>query len=362
MQQVAADAAEGARVQDDLGAAVPDPQFARRTGRRVVDGAAQQRHHRGGALEPGHGRTVVVVRGGAVDEVAEGVQDGAAFAERREDAFDVGGEPRVGADHEDAARAEPLAVPEQQVGDAVQGDGGFAGAGAAADDHRAVGGGADRVVLLLLDGGDDVAHAAVAGAAERGEERAVADHDQVVGGVLGVEEVVFDVDDLVAAAVQDAAAHDLPRVLRGGLVEGLGGGGAPVDDEDLAVLVADADAADVPHVAGVQVEAPEDEAVVGGVEGARPQFGAEDHGVAFHERAHGADLGLLVALAHEGLRFAAHGVEPLVGAVDVPLLGVDLALLDVRGGIRGGGGGGRLRRGRRGRRIRRGRAGRLLPG
>ena len=62
----------------------------------------------------------------------------------------------------------------QQVGDAVQCDRSLAGAWAALDDQEAFVGGADDAVLLRLDGGDDVAHAAVARGAHRGDELTLA--------------------------------------------------------------------------------------------------------------------------------------------------------------------------------------------
>ena len=53
--------------------------------------------------------------------------------------------------------------------------------------------------------------------------------------------------DLLAAAAQDPAADHAVRVGVGGLVEHRGGGCAPVDQQHVAVVVAQPDAADVPR-------------------------------------------------------------------------------------------------------------------
>ena len=71
------------------------------------------------------------------------------------------------------------------------------------------------------------------------------------GAFVGVEQVVLDADDAVAGAAQDPAPDDAGGVLGGGLVEDGGRRRAPVDEQDLAVGVAHADAADV---AGLAVE------------------------------------------------------------------------------------------------------------
>ena len=162
--------------------------------------------------------------------------------------LDVG---RVGAgraDDEDAAGLEAAAVGVEQVGRAVQRDDGLAGAGAAGDLGDAAGAGPDRLVLVGLDRRDDVAHPLAAAAGQGRHERAVADDDEVVGR-LGDHEVVLDADDGRAAAAQDAAAQHAHRLGRGRAVEGGGGRGAPVDDERLVVVVADAEAADVADLA-----------------------------------------------------------------------------------------------------------------
>ena len=113
----------------------------------------------------------------------------------------------------------------EQVGRAVQGDGGLAGAGAAAHDQHAGEIGADRFVLLRLDGGDDVTHATRAFAVERSEQGALPHHGEagVVGG-LGVEDLVVESDQAPAVGLEVAAAGDVHRRDGGGPVEGLGHG------------------------------------------------------------------------------------------------------------------------------------------
>ena len=195
------------------------------------------------------------------------------LAQGREHLLDVAQEERVGPDHEHALALEREAVRVEQVGGAVQGHRGLAGAGAALDDEHAGEGGADDLVLLALDGADDVAHVARAGLAERGQQRARAAQDHAVGeqalagGVAvvpphrrgrrrcgrlpgGVDEVlVLESDHRTAAHGQVAAPGQALGVEAGGPVEGLGHGGAPVDDERLVVGARDGQAPDVEGLA-----------------------------------------------------------------------------------------------------------------
>ena len=89
-------------------------------------------------------------------------------------------------------------------------------------------------------------------------------------------------------AAQHPAAYDVVRLGRGRLVEHGGRGRPPVDQQRVAVVVAQADPADVARLGvelGAQVEAAEDQALVGGVELGDPLRGLEDHGVALDEAA-----------------------------------------------------------------------------
>jgi hypothetical protein len=132
-----------------------------------------------------------------------------------------------------------------------------------------------------------------------------------------------------ACAAQHPAAYDAGRLGRRRLVEHGGRGGAPVDQQRVAVRVAQPDPADVARL-GVellaQVEPAEDQALVGGVELGDPPRGLEDHGVALDEPALVAQAAAPVALAREGLGRAGRALQLDVDAVDDRLLGCDLAL------------------------------------
>ena len=71
------------------------------------------------------------------DEVGEHRQLDAGLAERRQHLLDVAEEQPVGADHEHALALEREPVGVEEVGGAVQGHDGLAGAGAALHDEHA---------------------------------------------------------------------------------------------------------------------------------------------------------------------------------------------------------------------------------
>src|SRR3546814_502385 len=103
-------------------------------------------------------------------EVGQHGQLHARLAEAREHLLDVAEEEPVGANHQDALALEREAVRVEQVGGAVKGDDGLAGARTALHHQHAGQLGADDLVLLALDGCDDVAQAAGADLLERGDE------------------------------------------------------------------------------------------------------------------------------------------------------------------------------------------------
>jgi hypothetical protein len=74
------------------------------------------------------------------------------LAEARQDLLDVAQEHRRRPDDEHAAAGDPVAVRVEQVGGAMESDGGLAGAGAALDDQDAGERRADDPVLLGLEG------------------------------------------------------------------------------------------------------------------------------------------------------------------------------------------------------------------
>src|SRR5690606_3932602 len=138
----------------------------------------------------------------------------------------------------------------EQVGDAVQRDGGLAGAGGALDAQRGLQRGADQVVLLGLDGGDDVAHRAGARSLDLGGQQPVAG----LGGRFGGGEVlVLEGGELPAGAeAVPAAGEHAHRVARPGPVEGGRDGRAPVQHQRGAGGVVHVAAADVAQVGGVR--------------------------------------------------------------------------------------------------------------
>ena len=133
---------------------------------------------------------------------------------------------------------------------------------------------------------------------------------------------------------QHPAADDVLRLGRGGLVEDGGGRGAPVDEQRLALVVAQPDPADVARLGvalGPQVEPAEDQALVGGVELSEPARGLVDHRVALDEPALVAEPAAVVPLAGELLGGEAGPLELAVHAVDERLLVRDLALHELLG-------------------------------
>ena len=134
------------------------------------------------------------------------------------------------------------------------------------------------------------------------------------------------------AGLEHPTAYDAQRVLGGRLVEDRGCRRAPVDQQDLVVLVAQAQPADVARVVvGEHVEPAEDETVVGGVQGGEPLAGLEHHRVALDEAALVAEPGAGVTVCGEGAGRGGGRLEPRVDAVDDRLLVLDLLLDHVIG-------------------------------
>ena len=220
----------------------------------------------------------------------------------------------------------------EQVRGAVQRDRGLAGAGAALHDEHAAGVGADDLVLLGLDGLDDVAHPAGPRGGHRGEQRGLADEPLLLGADrVPVEDLVVE-GDHAAAAQGDVAAPPYPLGGGGGGdVEGAGGRGAPVEQQRLVVpvggagVVGDADAPDVAAAAVAHVEAPEAQAVLGGVELGHPRGVPGEHRLAFHAGL----LGLPVLAEHRGeppFGLVPQLVDAPVEPLHVPLLARDLGV------------------------------------
>ena len=252
--------------------------------------------------------------------------------------LDVAHEDAAGADHQHAAALVAAPVGVEEVRHAVQRDHGLAGARAAADRDDPAAGRADRQVLLGLDGRDDGVHRAVAGPRQLRHQRALADDRELdavgleLGQRLGVEQLVLDADDLGTGRAQHPAAYDLAGLGRGRLVEHGGRGRAPVDEQRVAVPVAQPDPADVarlPVHAVLHVEAAEDQALVGGVELRDPARGLEDHRVPLDQAALVAQLAAVLALPGQLLCVAGGLLQLEVDPVDESLLGLDLPINQV---------------------------------
>ena len=234
-------------------------------------------------------------------------------------AFYFAGVERLGVRALHAGAGEQVAVIVEEVGHAVERDGGFAGAGAALDDHDAARGVTNDLILLALDGLDDGGHVARAGALQRGVEGGLS--CDVAGGGIGKlgagEHLVVDAGDGATLRPNVAAENDALGLGRGREVKGAGHGRAPVEEQRAVVVLAviQAHATDVAAVEallggvvarGVDIDAAEDEAELREVE--------------------------LVQLALEGvvLRLAAHeGVRVRILWIDVEH---DLAQALVGGG------------------------------
>jgi hypothetical protein len=203
----------------------------------------------------------------------------------------------------------------------VQGHGRLAGAGAALDDQHPGEAGADDPVLLALDGGHDVAHAAGAAGREGGQQGRLAAEPVALGVAqrLQVEDVVLDAQDLPAPGPEMAAAHHPVAVGPGGPVERLGRGGAPVDQQRLAVVVEQPEAADVQVAAVGPVQPPEAQPVLG-----RGQLG-QAASVPGHERVP-VHPGLDVAAAVVAQRPLQLGLGALAQGVQAPVQHRDVGL------------------------------------
>ena len=126
-----------------------------------------------------------------------------------------------------------------------------------------------------------------------------------------------------------AEPWDAARVGRGRLVEHRGGRGAPVDEQGVAVLVAQPDPADVarrPVDTALQVEAAEDQPLVGSIELRDPLRRLVDHCVTLDQAALVLEPAAVLALAGQLPSVAGRLLQLAVDPVDELLLSPDLAL------------------------------------
>ncbi len=217
-----------------------------------VEGGGEHGGHPGVVLDRRGGRGLPGAdRHGGDQVVDRGLRD-LDLAQGRQHRRDVGQERPVRADHQHAGPAQPLAVQVEQVGGAVQADGGLAGAGRALHADRDVQVGPDQLVLLRLDGGDDVAHGPDAGPLDLGGQ------DPARGAELltAVEVLVFEAGQQPGGEPEPAADRDALRLARAGPVERPGHRRPPVEHHRLAVVVGDVPAPDVVAVPGVVLRPP----------------------------------------------------------------------------------------------------------
>ncbi len=238
---------------------------------------------------------------------------------------------------------------EEQVGRAMQGDGGLAGSGTTLHQEDAGQRVTDDLVLLALDGGDDVAHASGARATQGRQQRPrppqgeTALEETLVGGGALVavgqlefaglvgEVLVLHPQHLAHADRHVAPSRQTQRLHPGGAVEGLGDRRAPVDHEGVEFGVGDRQASDVVGVAGSVglvevVDATEEEGLVADGQLVESVQGrAHDH-VALHQVTGAAHVGHGGRIA-QGAGLGAHVVQGVERSVEELLLLGNLALV-----------------------------------
>ena len=223
-------------------------------GRLLVepDGRLDRLHQVRGRLQAGHVRVGLDRRRGSLgDEVPQGAGLHALLAEAGQDVGDVGQVGLVRTDEQHAAPAVTEArVGVEEVGGAVQGDDGLAGARTAVDDESAAGSRADDGVLVGLDGAEHVSHPGRPAAAQAGDEGGLVVERGVPFEPVRGEHLVPVVADPAAGPAIPAAAGQTHRVGVGRSEERLGRGGAPVEQQPTTRAVREAEPSDV-HGLGV---------------------------------------------------------------------------------------------------------------
>jgi hypothetical protein len=242
-------------------------------------------------------------------------------------------ERRVRADDQHPALGQLRAVGVQQVGGAVQGHGGLAGAGAALHHQHPGVPGADDTVLLGLDGGDDVAHPAGAASVQRGQQRGLAGQPRSTAGTCRavggpavvsrgqVENLVVDAHHGAPPRPDVAAPPDPLRGDRGGDIERARRRGPPVHQQRFIVLgfVENAEPADVPADAVAEIQAAEYQPVLGGGELGQPVGVSRAGHIAFDQR--------LRRFPHVPQRLGQPGRSPVPQAVQPVIEHRDVLLL-----------------------------------
>ena len=259
------------------------PEVARAFWRLLPGRTPEQFSHPRGALDVRDRGLVVPVRLDPVDHLSQGAQGDRGLSQRRQHALDVAHEDAAGADDEHAATLIAPAVVVEQVGSSMQRHHRLAGAWPAGDRHHPLGRGPDREVLLGLDRRHDGVHRPIPRSRELSHQGAFA-HDRQVGLDRGVEEFVLERHHGGAGAPQHAAPDHVLGGRRGRLVEDRRRRSPPVDQQRVLLGIAQSDPADVArgriHLTA-QVQAPEHQPLMGGVELRDPLGSLEHHGVTF---------------------------------------------------------------------------------
>ena len=180
------------------------------------EGSGQDSGHAGVVLDDGGLRGVDPSHRDPYEQIIHSGLRDVYLAERRQDGGDVTQERPVGTDDEHAGAPEAFAVRVEQVGGAVQADGGLSRARRPLHADGLVEVGAHQHVLVGLDGRDDVAHRPDAGALDLGGQ------DPRGGAELltAIELLVLESGERSAGEAEAAADPYAPRLRGAGLVEG----------------------------------------------------------------------------------------------------------------------------------------------
>ena len=212
----------------------------------------------------------------------------------------------------------------------------LAGAGRSLHDRHTGAGATYHDVLLGLDRRYDVVHATAPRHVERGHERTLAHELQPgVAGGGDVEDFVVERGQLALPPTEVASPHDAHGVLRQGSVERLRRGRPPVDDERVAVLVGNGQAAHVEAGAIGEVEATDEQTVLCDVERGQPVAGVGDGAVALEQCLRAPAPGEPGRAGH-ALGRSPHGHDPVVGGIEVGALAAELIVTQHAGDRRCG--------------------------
>ncbi len=194
---------------------------------------------------------------------ADGGGNNIGFSQGGQHLIDVAQEHGGGSHDEHARPREAVAPAVEQERRPMKGHRGLAGTGATLHHEHTGGIGANDRVLFGLNGGDDVRHLAVTGLAHRGHEGTLTRQVEVVATrSTGVEQLVLHAGDLAETSLDVPPSYHIARLGGRGLIERLGLGRPPVQQDDLLGFVLQPDAADVLGGAVVEVETAEHQPIL----------------------------------------------------------------------------------------------------